>query len=526
MPEDLLTLRDLIRRSADDRPNSEAVVDSIGRYTYSRLLDRIRRMAGLLHTLGLRKGDRVALLMPPSTSHVIALFGAIELGAIPVALHVRESEETLAAIVEQLSPRALVYDGVFAQKAKFLCDKTQLITAAVRSISSITPKNECVKGLEPIIPNDLDNYKPDIDPMPVALDDTAVIALSSGTTGIPKGVMHTHRTLMASARGGARYMAAHSRAVSINIFTTAFIGWYNCTLPFLFGGSKIIYLSRWDPQTYLQTLQDEKVTVCFLVPTMWRMLLRDGPENYNLSSLERVGYAGEPMDVATMTQIRQRICDSVINTYGTTETGSWAGCAVMLPEDYADSDKIASVGRAAANVEIRVIAPGGPVDAVMPSGEEGEVIIAGPSVASQLWEQPRLGCRIFDGRWWRSGDIGVLDDEGYLYLRGRIDDMIITGGINVLPGQVEEAVLGHPAVSECVVLGLPSEQWGAQITAFVICREQVTEEELSDFVNRTALSNYKRPREYRFVNELPRGNTGKVNRKLLRDQVTHAHSSV
>nr|HQU63366.1 2-aminobenzoate-CoA ligase [Nitrosomonas sp.] len=115
---------------------------------------------------------------------------------------------------------------------------------------------------------------------------------------------------------------------------------------------------------------------------------------------------------------------------------------------------------------------------------------------------------------------------GYLYLRGRIDDMIITGGINVLPGQVEEAVLGHPAVSECVVLGLPSEQWGAQITAFVICREQVTEEELSDFVNRTALSNYKRPREYRFVNELPRGNTGKVNRKLLRDQVTHAHSSV
>ena len=120
MPEDLLTLRDLIRRSADDRPNSEAVVDSIGRYTYSRLLDRIRRMAGLLHTLGLRKGDRVALLMPPSTSHVIALFGAIELGAIPVALHVRESEETLAAIVEQLSPRALVYDGVLPRRPNFV----------------------------------------------------------------------------------------------------------------------------------------------------------------------------------------------------------------------------------------------------------------------------------------------------------------------------------------------------------------------------------------------------------------------
>ena len=121
--------------------------------------------------------------------------------------------------------------------------------------------------------------------------------------------------------------------------------------------------------------------------------------------------------------------------------------------------------------------------------------------------------------------MGSMDEAGYLYLKGRIDDMIITGGINVLPGQVEEAVLSHPAVSECVVIGLPSEQWGQQVTAFVICKEPVSADELADHVNQSGLPSYKKPREYRFVNELPRGNTGKVSRKLLRHQVTDSNTN-
>jgi acyl-coenzyme A synthetase/AMP-(fatty) acid ligase len=293
-------------------------------------------------------------------------------------------------------------------------------------------------------------------------------------------------------------------------------------LPFLYSAAKIVYLSQWDPLACLHVIEVEKVTVCFLVPTMWRMLVREHPENHDLSSLERVGYAGEPMDTATMAQIRSRVCASIINTYGTTETGSWGGCTVMLPEDYVNDGKIESVGKPGREAEIRVIRPGGAVDDVVPAGEEGEVIISGPSVAHQLWEQPALGRRIFDGPWWRSGDMGTLDEDGYLYLQGRIDDMIISGGINVFPSQIEDAVLSHPGVSECVVIGLPSEQWGQQITAFVVCAAEVSADELIEHVNKTALSRYKRPREYRFVKELPRGNTGKVNRRLLRDQVMNS----
>jgi len=191
----------------------------------------------------------------------------------------------------------------------------------------------------------------------------------------------------------------------------------------------------------------------------------------------------------------------------------------MLPEDYSDPNKLESVGKPGMESEIRVVKPGGAPDDLVPAGESGEVLVSGPSVANRLWEQPELARRIFVGRWWRSGDLGQLDADGYLYLRGRIDDMIISGGINILPNEIEEAVLGHPAVSECVVIGLPSEQWGQQVTAFVICTSSVTEAELAEHLDARGLASYKKPREYRFVNELPRGNTGKVSRKLLREQV-------
>ena len=514
------TLRDLLHGAALRHPEREAVADSTWRCRYGELLDQVQRMARLLHGLGVRKGDRVALLMPPSTAHFVALFGSIELGAIPVALHVRESEAILAALLQRLSPRVLVYDGAFAERAQQLRRLAPWVTGAVRAVSGITPEDARSGAGDPVIPDDLAHHPLDFEPMPIAPDDAAVIALSSGTTGIPKGVLHTHRTLLASARLGSGYVAAHAGAVHINTFTTAFIGWYNCTLPFLYGGAKIFFLSRWDTREYLHTIERERATACFLVPTMWRMLLRElAAIPCDLSSLELVGYAGEPMDTRTMEQIRARICPRIVNTYGTTESGSWGGCTVMLPEDYATTDRIESVGRAGHEVEIRVIRPGGPVDETLPPQHEGEIVISGPSVASQIWEQPELARRIFDGRWWRSGDMGRLDEEGYLFLKGRVDDMIISGGINVFPGEVEEAVLSHPGVSECAVIGLPSEEWGQQITAFVIRAGDVTADDLAEHIADSALAGYKRPREYRFVDELPRGNTGKVSRKLLKDLI-------
>ena len=521
-----LTLRDLIHRAAARHPHKLAATDDVASYTYRELVEKVRQMAKLLHVNGVRKGDRVALMMPPSVSHLIALFGAIELGAIPVALHVRESETVLAEILQRISPRVLVYDGAFAEKARSLRTLVPFITASICSESGITPQQAQSSGSDPLIPGDLDNYQLDFEPMPVSVEETAVIALSSGTTGIPKGIMHTHQTLVASARNGALYTEATEDSTTINIFTTAFIGWYNCTLPFIYGASRLIFISQWDPQQILETIENEKVTVFFLVPTMWRMLISNNIKNYDFSSLQRVGYAGEPMDSSTMAVIREKICARVVNTYGTTETGSWGGCTVMLPEDYENGRNIESVGKAAEDVEVRVIEPGGTTEQVLAAGDAGEVIIRGPSVANQIWEQKEIADKIFDNGWWRSGDQGVLDEDGYLYLQGRLDDMIISGGINILPGQIEETILNHPSVSECVVLGLPDEKWGQQITAFILKKEEVSAEELAEHVNNSSLSAYKKPREYYFREQFPRGNTGKISRRLLFDQIIKENNCI
>jgi len=511
------SLRGLLHRAAAEHPEADAVVDGLGRYRYAELLTAVQRMAALLHSLGVRKGDRVALLMPASASHVIALFGAIELGAIPCALHARETAATLAAVTTRLAPRVLVYDAAYAEQAGQLREAVPSISATVRARSELSANSEVRIAGEPLIPDELPSYEPAVEPMPLAVDEPAVIALSSGTTSLPKGIVHTHQTLLASAATGARYLDTGEDNCAINPFTTAFIGWYNMYLPFLWLASKVVFLGRWDAQAFLQRVETERVTVSFLVPTLWRMLLKEDLVGHDLSSLRLAGYAGEPMDSATAQAIRERICPAMLNTYGTTETGSWGGCTVMLPEDFARGAPLDSVGRAAEQVEIRVIEPGGDVDRPLPPGAEGEVTISGPSVASQVWEQPELARRIFTGRWWRSGDLGVLDEQGYLYLRGRIDDMIISGGINVMPGEIEELILTHPAVSECVVIGLPDPEWGQRITALVVARDGLTAEALGAHVEAAGLASYKRPREYRFVAELPRGNTGKLSRRLARE---------
>ncbi|WP_158513143.1 class I adenylate-forming enzyme family protein [Immundisolibacter cernigliae] len=511
-----VTARDMLHRAADWFPQGERVVDGLFRYTYPRLREQVLRCAALYHQLGVRKGDRVALMTVGSVQHVVALFGAIELGAIPAALHVRESVGTLSGVLEQLSPRVLVYDGAFAGVADELRQRKRLVTGFVRIVSPHTPPEQLTAGSDPVLPRDLEGYRLDFEPMEIHEHDTAIIALSSGTTGLPKGVMHSNRTLMEGARGGSYLWRMMPSDAMCNMMSTAFIGWYNVTLPVINAGAKVVFMPHWDAQGFLQAVQDERCTHAFLAPTMWRMLLRHGLEGYDLSLITSAGFAGEPMDTATLREIKARISPNIFNIYGSTESGSCSAGTVMFPHDLEDESRIDSVGRPMLNGDIRIIKPGGSADDVLPPGEEGEVLIRGPSVAVGFWYRPELARKVFEGPWWHSGDMGMIDADRYLYLRGRIDDMIISGGINILPSVVEDAVMRHPAVSEAAVIGVPDARWGQRVVACVVRRGAVTEQDLDAFVHETDLASYARPREYRFMDELPKGNTGKVSRKGLR----------
>ena len=523
MPTRDITVRDMLHRAAAWSPERESIVDEMFRYTYPQLLDQVQRCAALYHQLGVRKGDRVALMTMSSVQHTVALFAAIELGAIPTPVHVRESVGNISAVLDQLSPRVLVYDGVFADIADQIRQRNPLITGYVRAVSAMTPPEQRETGEDPVLPRDLVNYRLDFEPMELFEHDIVLIALSSGTTGIPKGVMHSNRSLMESARGGAYLWRMTPADGMCNMLSTSFIAWFNVTLPVINAGAKMTFMTHWDPQKFLQAVQDERFTHAFLAPTMWRMLLRHGIEDYDLSSVTAAGFSGEPIDTATLKEIQQRISPNVYNIYGSTESGSCSAGTVMFPHEFEQADRIESVGRPMLNADIRVIQPGGTPEDIVPDGEEGEVLIRGPSVAVGFWYRPELGRKVFDGPWWHSGDMGLIDQDRYLYLRGRIDDMIISGGMNILPSAVEDAVLSHEAVSEAAVIGLPDEQWGQRVVAFVVKRSEISAEALDSYVQNTDLADYARPRDYRFIDELPKGNTGKVSRKILRE--THGDTT-
>lgn len=515
---DGFTMQAILHRAATFFAHSEAVVDDVYRYTYAELLRQVRRTASLYHSLGVRKGDRVALMLYPSPIHVVSLFAAWELGAIPVALHMRESAMVLSAALDKLSPRVMVYDLELHKLADAL--RTAIPGMAVIGAHATLAKPALPENnKDVIIPDELPQYdEKNFKPRLISENDAAVIVLSSGTTGVPKGVVHTHRSLTEVARGGQYAFGAKPHDCIAHVITTSFMGWYNMSLPFLNVGAKNVYLRNFEPKTYLQTVQDEGVTVAFLIPTMWRMLLRQDPGRFDLNKVRLGGFAGEIMDPETLKQIQEKITPKLTNIYGSTESGSLGGGTINFSEDMYNEEKLTSVGKPQMNSVVCIIKPGGTVDDQVAPGEEGEIIISGPSVAYEIWDDPALTQKVFDGPWWRSGDQGRVDEDGFLYVQGRIDDMIISGGINILPAQIEEELLKHPNVSEAAVVGLPDEVWGQRVAAAVVLKENnVTSVELDEFLCGSKLSNYQRPRHYEIMDALPRTATGKLSRRLVRE---------
>ncbi len=520
---DLLTVREMLRRASRWFPNNDAVTDETTRYTYRELMEHAQRCAAIYHKLGVRKGDRVAFMLYPSTVHCIALFAAFELGALPVALHIRETTKALAETIEGFSPRVLVYDATMTETAQKVLSLSPGVTGSIQATSSmpIQPYPDATPDAE--IPADLKDYEMDFEPMPVYETDPAVIALSSGTTGIPKGIVHTNRTFTEGARGAIyNYNGIKPTDAFLNIFTTSFIAWYNSSLPFFNVGAKVVFRNKWDPKVYMEAVQEEKITTPFLVPTMWRMLFEQGADrgDYDLSSVKVALFSGEIMDLQTLKRIRENICPHIINIYGTTELAGGAG-AIMFEEDMTE-EQLASVGKPMLNADIRVIKPGGTRDDELPAGKAGEVIIRGPSVASLVWNSPAIARKIFepdgDNTWWHSGDMGHFDESGFLFLEGRTDDMIISGGINIMPARVEDVLRSHPDVTEVAVVGDPHPEWGQRVKAFIVTKKaDLSKDELDRFMKDSDLADFQRPRIYEFINELPRTATGKINRKALRE---------
>jgi fatty-acyl-CoA synthase len=520
-----LTIPNSFARAARWFGGGEAVVDSGTRLTYAELDVLSLRAASLFAALGATPGEPLALLCPPSAIYLVAWLGAVRLGALPMALHTRESAATLAAVCRKMAPRLLVYDASMEPLAAGIAAGCPELRAYAEAVSAVPPNRSGTLHPAASLPGDLTTAAADVTLARPAEDDPAVIVLSSGTTSVPKGVIHTHRGFIENARTNLYlYQGLLPRDRSLVPLSTAFIGCYNGWFPFLNAGACTVFMEHFDLAELARKVTAERATHVFLTPTLWRRLLNAEDQSADFSSVRLIGFAAEPMDATTLRRLREKISPNAVQMYGSTETGAAGSC---ITAEEMVGERLISVGRPLLNGDLRIVTPGGgPNDEITP-GETGEILISSPSLAAGIWRDAAATAASFitdgDRRWWRSRDLGRLDAGGYLYLEGRHDDMIISGGINIMPARVEEVLLSHRGVAECAVVGVPSATWGEEVRAFIVRRDPALDvAALESHVRGSDLSPYQRPRAYTFVTELPRTSTNKVLRRVLRETALEA----
>ena len=508
-----MTVGDLLFHTAARLPNKEALVYQETRLSYAQLLERTDRLANGLLDLGLRPGDRLGLYLFNSSQAYEALLAGARSGLVFVPLNFMLSGQELATIIRHAGVRAVVTEP----------DLFHILAPVLPEL----PALEHIIGLEElpatsVAYEDLIQHAPATPPdVSVRADDLFGLMYTSGTTGLPKGVMLTHRNITAHAEHMVRdyQIGEPSRGfIALPYFVGASLN--GIGLPCIAQGGTVIMLRRFTPEIFVDAIAVERITHVQVVPTLLVRLLESAALSAaDTSSLEVFGYGSAPMPVDRLKQALSHFGPIFAQMYGLTETCAMATC--LRREDHLldgpEAIRLGSCGRVVEGVEVRLVdAAGNPVQ----TGEVGEVVIRGPTLMLGYWDMPELSAEAMRDGWFHSGDLAYQDEEGYIFLTDRKKDMIISGGFNVYPKEVEEVLYTHPAVFECAVIGVSDPDWGEAVRAIVALRPgtTATEKELLDFC-REHLSNFKRPKSVGFVEEIPRNPSGKVLKRVLREEV-------
>lgn len=461
-----------------DEPDRPTLWDESRGWRTAGHLDRSSRVvAARLHRAGLRRGDRMLLSASSSSTVVECYLGALRLGLVVVPLNTAYREREVAHIAGDAAPRAAVIED--AEMAGW-------IQRAVDRVIVVAPEVDLPDGPVP----DLDAADP---------DDPALICYTSGTTGAPKGALLRHGNLLASAealRLAWRWSETDRLVLALPLFHLHGLGvGLHGTL--LAGGSALL-LPRFDVDGVLEASLRQRATLFFGVPTMYARLAAS-PRVGELGRLRLCVSGSAPLSPTVFERVASASGQRVLERYGMTET------LMNVSNPYDGERRPGSVGLPLPGVEMRL--------ATRPLGE---ILIKGPNVFRGYWRAEAATAAAFDGDgWFHTGDVGELDEMGYLRIVGRSRELIITGGFNVYPREVEDVLLSHPAVVEAAVVGTPSEEWGEVVTAYVVPDEsRPRPEDILGFVAER-LASFKRPRLFRFVESLPRNAMGKI----MRDEV-------
>ena len=502
-----LVLGEVLARQARNSPQKEALVFKNKRYTYGQFNERVNRVANGLIALGIGKGDKVALLFLNCTEIVECLFATHKVGAVVVPLNFRLVPKELAYQVDNSDAKALIFSETFQE--------------SVSSIRLELGKVEhyiCVgaKGMERAIDYEefLAKYSADEPSVLVDDDDPAYIMYTAGTTGRSKGAVLTHKNvLMGAAINQCIERPTPDPDRQLVVFPLSHGAGAQLALCCVFRGGSNIILDVPTPENILRLIQEEKITNVGLVPAIWNWLVNEPKlKDFDLSSLQMAGTTAAPMPLELKNKLLETFPNvKIYEGFGQTETSA---TVMAKPEDM--FRKHGSVGRRIINVEVRIVDDD---DKDVPVGEVGEIVYRGPSVMKEYYKNPEATAEAFKGGWFHSGDLVRQDDEGYIYVVDRKKDMIISGGHNIYPAELEEVLYTHPKILEAAVIGVPDPEWGESVKAIVVPKagETLTEAEVIEYCKHN-LASYKKPKSVELVGELPRNVTGKVLKRELREK--------
>lgn len=508
------TLKTAFNSTARWRPDNVAFVQALdpdNRLTYAEANDKARRLATGLDSLGIEKGDRVAILSGTSVEHAVTFYACMKLGAIPATLHTMETADRLQWMIDHIGAAALLFQPQFS-------DLVSELRPGVED-----PEHFIGYGDESAVPDDAVAVRSLLRDAPaeepstdVTPSDPALINFTSGSTGRPKAIVHSHENCIEAAHLGGQLMYGSLPGdVYLNAFTPSFIAWANATLPLVNLGGTMVFLDEWAPSEIPALVEREGISILWFIPTHWKQILEADIDAYDLQSVRRVGYGGEPMSPALYRRLSDAFGTEIATVYGSTET--LTSGTVLLPEE-TNPETVDSVGKPMPNVELRIVEPGtGDPTAEVERGETGEVLVRAPTVATGVWDEPdREESLLHEEGWWISGDLGYVGDDGNLRLEGRVDNMIISGGINIHAESVEQILEEHDAIQSCAIVPTAHEKWGQTLQAYVRTDRDVAADDIDDWCRANPeLGNYRRPRSYVFVEEFPTTATGKIDRAAL-----------
>jgi acyl-CoA synthetase (AMP-forming)/AMP-acid ligase II len=500
--------------AADRHPDHPAFIWGDQVTTYSQANVRATTLAAGLRDLGLAHGDRVGVFMWNRPELLESYFATWKAGACVVPLNARFMADEVVYHLQDPRATAVIFGEEFREMMAQVEDRLPTVKHYICVGEPLPGQID----YEHLVKAQMSAGEPSVN---VRDDDLAWLFYTSGTTGRPKGAMLTHGNLTFMAVAWlADLMRLEPEDIGLHAATlTHGAGFHSIALTLKAAPQVILKPYRFDPENFCATVARHRVTNTWLVPTQIKILLNYAElETWDLSSLKWVVYGGSPMYVEDLKEALRRIGPVFVQLFGQGET-PMTGTYLRAPEhiiDGPESQRLASCGHARSGMEVSIF---GENDQELPRGQAGELCVRGPSVMKGYWERPDATAETLRGGWLHTGDVAYMDGHGYVYILDRTKDMIISGGSNVYPREVEEVLLQHPAVSEVCVLGVPDELWVEAVKAIVVLKPgtTATAEEIIAFAGER-MAGYKKPKSVDFVAELPKNPVGKVLKRELRDE--------